>query len=72
MPHLDSALARYTEAGAEWDAARVRRRLRAMGVRRLSLSPHTVSSHLRRSFTKLNITSRVELAQLAAARDSGE
>lgn len=108
VPHLDSALALYTEAGAEWDAARVRRRLRAVGVRRttsagsvkgwpeltvsevgvvrlvaqgltnrqvaerLSLSPHTVSSHLRRAFTKLTITSRVELAQLVAARDSGE
>ena len=108
VPYLDSAHALYTEAGAEWDAARVRRRLRAVGVRRttsagsvkewpeltvsevgvvrvvaqgltnrqvaerLSLSPHTVSSHLRRAFTKLDITSRVELTQLVAARDSGE
>ncbi|MFD8219671.1 helix-turn-helix transcriptional regulator [Streptomyces sp. NPDC059697] len=39
---------------------------------RLSLSPHTVSSHLRRAFTKLDITSRVELTQLVAVRDSGK
>ncbi|QPK48694.1 AAA family ATPase [Streptomyces gardneri] len=38
----------------------------------LSLSPHTVSSHLRRAFTKLDITSRVELTRLAKHRDSGE
>ncbi|MDN0196646.1 LuxR family transcriptional regulator [Streptomyces sp. S.PNR 29] len=109
VPYLDTALALYTEAGAERDVARVRSRLRAAGVRRrttstgtvkgwpeltvsevgvvrlvaqgltnrqvaerLSLSPHTVSSHLRRAFTKLDITSRVELAHLAGARDSGE
>ncbi|KDN75364.1 LuxR family transcriptional regulator [Streptomyces olindensis] len=109
VPYLDTALALYTEAGAERDVARVRRRLRAAGVRRrttsagtvkgwpeltvsevgvvrlvaqgltnrqvaerLSLSPHTVSSHLRRAFTKLDITSRVELARLVQARDDGE
>lgn len=109
VPYLDTALALYTEAGAERDVARVRGRLRAAGVRRrttsagtvkgwpeltvsevgvvrlvaqgltnrqvaerLSLSPHTVSSHLRRAFTKLDITSRVELARLVEARDSGE
>ncbi|MFJ4690089.1 ATP-binding protein [Streptomyces sp. NPDC088766] len=108
VPHLDAALALYTEAGAERDAARVRSRLRAAGVRRpatspgagqdwpeltasearvvrlvaqgltnrqvaerLSLSPHTVSSHLRHAFVKLDITSRVELVRLTADRDSG-
>jgi DNA-binding CsgD family transcriptional regulator len=30
----------------------------------LYLSPHTVSSHLRSAFTKLGITSRVQLARV--------
>ncbi|WP_073908812.1 helix-turn-helix transcriptional regulator [Streptomyces sp. CB00455] len=109
VPYFDTALALYARAGAERDVARVRRRLRAAGVRRrpstpglcgawpeltaaeirvvrlvargltnqqvaehLSLSPHTVSSHLRRAFTKLDITSRVELARLVKHRDSAE
>ncbi|MEV0503999.1 AAA family ATPase [Streptomyces spectabilis] len=109
VPHLDKALDLYTRAGAERDVARVRRRLRAAGVRRrpssagyakewpeltaselgvarlvaqgltnaqvaerLSLSPHTVSSHLRRAFTKLDLTSRAELTHLVEKRDSGE
>ncbi|MFJ6350616.1 AAA family ATPase [Streptomyces sp. NPDC092046] len=109
VPYLDTALALYARAGAERDAARVRRRLRAVGVRRrpapagvcdawpeltaaelrvvrrvaqgltnlqvaehLSLSPHTVGSHLRRAFTKLDITSRAELTRLVRHRDSGE
>ncbi|MFC8508078.1 ATP-binding protein [Streptomyces sp. NPDC057411] len=38
----------------------------------LSLSPHTVGSHLRRSFTKLDVTSRAELTRLVKHRDSGE
>lgn len=108
VPYLDTALALYARAGAERDVARVRRRLRAAGVRRrpstaglsdawpeltaaelrvvrlvargltnqqaaehLSLSPHTVSSHLRRAFTKLDITSRLELTRLVRHRDSG-
>ncbi|WP_079042302.1 helix-turn-helix transcriptional regulator [Streptomyces aureus] len=109
VPFFDTALALYARAGAERDAARVRRRLRAAGVRRrpsaagrsdawpeltaaetrvvrlvargltnpqvaehLSLSPHTVSSHLRRAFTKLDITSRGELTRLVKHRDNAE
>ncbi|MFJ7958923.1 helix-turn-helix transcriptional regulator [Streptomyces sp. NPDC096319] len=109
VPHLDKALTLYARAGAERDVARVRRRLRALGVRRrprspgrsgawpeltaaetrvvrlvargltnreaadhLALSPHTVSAHLRRAFTKLDVTSRGELTRLVRHRDSGE
>ncbi|MEV0536506.1 AAA family ATPase [Kitasatospora sp. NPDC050463] len=109
VPYLDKALALYTRSGAERHAARVRRRLRAAGVRRrpssagsaeewpeltaselrvarlvargltnpqvaekLSLSPHTVASHLRRAYTKLGIGSRAELARLVERRDNGE
>jgi DNA-binding CsgD family transcriptional regulator len=101
--HLDEALALYAETGASRDAARVRRRLRDLGIRRrlvaparpthgwdaltdseievvrvvaagatnreaaerLFVSPHTVSSHLRSAFAKLDINSRVELARIA-------
>lgn len=37
---------------------------------RLILSPHTVSSHLRSAFTKLNINSRRELAKIVDALDA--
>ena len=102
------ALTIYAQAGAAWDAGRVRSRLRAQGVRRrlitsdrpetgwaalteseravaelvadgltnrevaerLFLSPHTVGTHLRHVFTKLDINSRVELTRLAGDYDS--
>jgi DNA-binding CsgD family transcriptional regulator len=102
---LDQALDGYQRVGALRDAARVRARLRALGVRRrhwaqpqrptfgwesltdteravagligrgmtnrqaaarMFLSPHTVSTRLRRIFTKLDIASRVELARIVA------
>ncbi|MFD8009165.1 ATP-binding protein [Streptomyces sp. NPDC058955] len=108
VPSYETALALYARAGAERDVARVRRRLRAAGVRKrpspagldgawpeltaaevrvvrlvargltnqqaaeeLSLSPHTVASHLRRAFTKLDVTSRTELTRLVERRDDG-
>ena len=105
---FDHSLVLYAEAGATWDAGRVRRRLRDHGVRRrlaprertetgwgamtdselavarlvvsgltnrevaeqLFVSPHTVSSHLRSVFAKLEINSRLALAQIAAEHDT--
>lgn len=37
---------------------------------RLYLSPHTVDSHLRHVFTKLNVNSRVELTRMFTAREA--
>ena len=37
----------------------------------LFLSPHTVSSHLRHAFTKLDINSRNELIRVVLAQDGG-
>ena len=104
---LGRALTIYAEAGAAWDAGRVRSRLRAQGLRRrlvsadrpetrwaamtdselavarlvaqgltnrevaeqLFVSPHTVSTHLRHVFTKLDVNSRAELTRLAGDHD---
>lgn len=104
----DRALLLYTQAGAAWDAGRIRGHLRAMGVRRrlvsaqrpesgweamtdselavarlvadglsnrevaerLFVSPHTVNSHLRHVFGKLDVNSRVELTRLAGVHAS--
>jgi DNA-binding NarL/FixJ family response regulator len=108
--HLDEALRLQAAAGAERDAARVRRLLRDCGVQRaggrpdpaaaswqeltaseiavvqlviqgatdrdvaqrLYISAHTVNSHLRHVFAKLDIRSRVELARQAGQREAAE
>ena len=103
---LDTALTISVRVGASWSAARVRGRLRRLGVRRrpgkidrpktgwealteaesvvanlaahgctnreiadkLYISPHTVHTHLRHVFEKLEVSSRVHLTRLAAGR----
>jgi DNA-binding CsgD family transcriptional regulator/DNA-binding Lrp family transcriptional regulator len=105
---LSQALVLLARAGATRDAARLRSRLRALGIRRrvattekpatgwaamttselavaqlvangltnreiadrLFVSPHTVNTHLRHVFAKLQINSRVDLTRLATERNS--
>jgi DNA-binding CsgD family transcriptional regulator len=102
--HLKEALGGYRLVGADRDQARIRRRLRKLGIRRrhwstqpdrpvtgwdsltdteqavatlvaeglnnnqvaarMYISTHTVAHHLRQSFRKLGIASRVELTRI--------
>ena len=39
-------------------------------ARRLYVSPHTVSTHLRHAFAKLGVNSRVELTRIALEQDA--
>jgi len=108
IDELTQALVLFARAGAARDAARLRSRLRALGVRRrvasaekpatgwaamtkselavaqlvatgltnreiaerLFVSPHTVNTHLRQVFAKLEVKSRVDLTRLATERGS--
>jgi DNA-binding CsgD family transcriptional regulator len=105
---LTESLVLFARAGATRDAARLRSRLRALGIRRrvaaaekpatgwaamtkselavaqlvangltnreiaerLFVSPHTVNTHLRQVFAKLEVKSRVDLTRLATERGS--
>jgi DNA-binding NarL/FixJ family response regulator len=104
ISHLKTALDGYRQTGADRDQARIRRRLRELGIRRrhwttaatrpvtgwdsltdteravsrlvaqglnnnqvgarMYISTHTVAHHLRQTFRKLHIASRVELARI--------
>jgi DNA-binding CsgD family transcriptional regulator/tetratricopeptide (TPR) repeat protein len=108
IDELTQALVLFAQAGATRDAARLRSRLRALGVRRrvataekpatgwaamtkselavaqlvatgltnreiaerLFVSPHTINTHLRQVFAKLEVKSRVDLTRLATERSS--
>ncbi len=111
ISHLKDALGGYRQAGADRDQARVRRRLRQLGIRRrhwstsparpvtgwdsltgteqavaglvaeglnnsqvaarMYISTHTVAHHLRQSFRKLAIASRVELTRIVLEQAAG-
>lgn len=104
VPYLNGALDGYRQLHADRDQARIRRRLRELGIRhrhwttlatgavtgwdsltgteqavaalvaqglnnkqvaaRMYISPHTVAHHLRQSFRKLSIASRVDLTRI--------
>ncbi|MGW5939002.1 helix-turn-helix transcriptional regulator [Streptomyces celluloflavus] len=80
--HLESALARYGQLGAAGDTARVRRRLRAIGVRRrhwtrsdqpktgwqsLTRTEHTVAEHVLQGMTNRQVAVRMFLSQHTVA-----
>jgi hypothetical protein len=80
---LSPAHALYLQLGAADGMVRVRPGLRAAGDRlrhwthadrpvghRVLLSSHTVAFHLRHIFWKLGVTSRVQLARMAAEQGS--
>jgi len=60
-----ASLEHTSRAPVEYRVAQLANREAA---RKLYLSPHTVDSHLRHIFFKLNIRSRVELARLFASQ----
>ncbi len=75
----DAGAGRPAPAGSGWEALTPRElevvALVTLGVtnqqaaRRLRLSPHTVNAHLRHVFSKLGVSSRVELTRVAVARE---